>query len=131
MQEDLITAEEHEEISLQSEIFRTKAAELLLAAVERSCPLKLLSILKSYDGVGLADRLQQKLEEQKIDVDKGGVYFRFCMILPITCFDHKFGITVEVLKIIVVFTSFTEFEASFSVWIKDGKIYTFSCGKIC
>ncbi|XP_078314759.1 uncharacterized protein LOC144619747 isoform X2 [Crassostrea virginica] len=90
LQEDLITAEEHEEISLQSEIFRTKAAELLLAAVERSCPLKLLSILKSYDGVGLADRLQQQLEEQKIDVDK-------------------------------------EFEASFSVWIRDGKIYMFSC----
>ena len=71
LQEYLITVQEHEEISWQSERCRTKAAEQLLAAVERSCPLKLLSILKSYDAEGLADRLQLQVEEMKIGVDKG------------------------------------------------------------
>ena len=73
MQEDLINIEGHEEISSQSERSRTKAAELLYATVERSRSLALLSILKSYDAGDLADRLQLpvKVEELKIDVDKG------------------------------------------------------------
>ena len=73
LQEDLITIEEHEYISVQSERSRTEAAELLYAAVEGSRSLTLLSILKSYDAGGLADRLQLpvKVEELKIDVDKG------------------------------------------------------------
>ena len=73
MQEDLITIEKHEDISVQSERCRTRAAELLYDAVERSRTLTLLSILKSYDAGGLADRLQLpvNVEELKIDVDKG------------------------------------------------------------
>nr|XP_022297006.1 uncharacterized protein LOC111106572 [Crassostrea virginica] len=86
LQEDLITVEEHEDISVQSERFRTKAAELLLAAVERSCSLKLLSILKSFGAGSLADCLQLKVEDMKIEVDK-------------------------------------ELEASFTVILKDGKVF--------
>lgn len=71
MQDDLITVDEHEEISLQSERSKTTAAERLLVAVERSGSLKLLSILRSYDAGGLADRLQLQAEEIKINVDKG------------------------------------------------------------
>ncbi|XP_022287285.2 uncharacterized protein LOC111100011 isoform X1 [Crassostrea virginica] len=89
LQEDLITIEEHEEISVQSERSRTEAAELLYAAVERSRSLTLLSILKSYDAGGLADRLQLHVEGLEIDVE-------------------------------------TDLEASFTVRIRDGKVYLFS-----
>ena len=74
LQEDLITVEEHEEISSQSERCRTRAAELLLDAVESSHSLKLISILKSYDARSLANLLQLQVEEMKIDVDKGGLF---------------------------------------------------------
>ena len=74
LQEDLITVEEQEEISWQSDRCRTKAAELLLAAVEKSCSMKLLSILKSYDAGSLENRLQLQVEEMKFDVDKSGFF---------------------------------------------------------
>ena len=85
MQEDLITIEEHEGISLQSERSRTKAAELLYAAVERSPSLALLSVLKSYDAGGLADCLQLhvKVEELKNDVDKSVLLFGFLHMIII------------------------------------------------
>ena len=78
LQEDIITVEKHEEISLQSE--RIKAAELLLAAVEKSCSLKLLSILRSYKAGDLANRLQPQIAEIRNDVVKG-IFFRFCIRL--------------------------------------------------
>ena len=78
LQEDLITIEEHEYISVQSERSRTEAAELLYAAVERSRTLTLLSILKSYDAGDLADRLQLHVEGLEIDVDKGVVVVVAC-----------------------------------------------------
>ena len=80
LQEDLITVEEHEDISLLSEILRTKAAELLLDAVERSGSLKLLTILRSYNAGDLADRLQLQEEDMNIDVDKGRFFSGFFSI---------------------------------------------------
>ena len=74
LQEDLITVEEHEEISSQSERCRTRAAELLLDAVERSHSLKILSILKSYDAKSLANLIQLQVEETKFDFDKSGLF---------------------------------------------------------
>ncbi|XP_078309624.1 uncharacterized protein LOC144617998 [Crassostrea virginica] len=68
LQEDLITVDEHEEISVLSETCKTKAAELLIAAVERSCSLKLLSILKSYGAGNIVNHLQRQVEKMTIDV---------------------------------------------------------------
>ena len=91
LQDDLITVDEHEEISLQSERCRTKAAKLLLFAVERSCSLKLLSILKSYDAGGLADRLQRQ-EEMTNDVDKGGFFSDFVLDYKLTALKIKLAL---------------------------------------
>ena len=74
MQENLIDVDEHEEISVLSETCKTKAAELLIAAVERSCSLKLLSILKSYGAGNIVNHLQRQVEKMTIDVRTGVVF---------------------------------------------------------
>ena len=74
LQENLITVEKHKEIS---EMSRTLAAEKLLVAMERSCSLKLLSILESYGAQSLAASLRQQEEEMNINGEKGGGFFVF------------------------------------------------------